>query len=248
MKSKITLLCLIAILLTMNSINAQEPGAIATGPNSVITDEDALAAWERRIPEIEFLTGPASDVARELGHHFPEVNFVMPKGDLAFFLDLQLRAVSLGEILKALEMTTEGQIQSRMETERLVTFQVRSRPQTNGSKPVLRAFNLQNYLRMFPSVDPQTGAVLPKKEEQEKDRERRIFQLHEALQASFDMMRRANPNNENIKMPEIDIHSEPALLIVVGTPESLKVVDQIVGALIGQEKKLQPDLLDVYIE
>src|SRR5215212_4942525 len=69
-------------------------------------------AWQRRLPEIDLGDRlPLADVAKNLTERFPEVNFVVPETARDEPVPrLNLRNVTLSEILKAIEIASEGRI------------------------------------------------------------------------------------------------------------------------------------------
>lgn len=86
----------------------------------VMTEAEVGAAWQRRIPEIDLGDQlPLAEVAKNLGERFREVNFVVPERARSEAVPrLVLRNVTLGEILKAIELASEGRIRGGLKTAR----------------------------------------------------------------------------------------------------------------------------------
>lgn len=278
MKSKITLLSFIALFAFARHATSQEPmpalpfasdeelthgvpnppvidpatGAVLNPAAAKLLAEQA--AWERRIPNLTVDSHPLGDLIANLRTKFPEINFVVPESGLEKPVSLRLQSVTLAEILRALEISSEGMIRAQRDSSspRIVAFRVDKRPEPQESKPVLRAYNLENYLRVsiprmtMENGEPETDRLRENRREQLK--EKKIQSLHHHLEMSFAMMQLSDPDNDRIKMPLIEFSRNSDLLIAVGTPESLQIVDEVVRALISQERNLQPELLDVDIE
>lgn len=223
MKTFITATGLALLLLLPAQLTAQNQPKDAETDSGSDVQNLANSDREIRIPEINFDNIPLSDAVQILGQEFPEINFVTSGEVGDFIINLHLRSVTLKEILKAIEITASGQVRANQTEDRLVAFYGRRPPEK--PKPVLRAYNLKQYLAS--RVDTES----------EEEVNRALENLYDVLNTSWDMLQKAEPNNEDFVRPQLRIHPQTQLLIAVGNPEALQVIDQVVGELSRQESK-----------
>jgi hypothetical protein len=171
--------------------------------------------WQEKAPkDISFKNLPCGEVVRLLREYFPKMNFIVdPELDGETVQIEQLRNVTLEDILSALNLASRGAIRATPVKDNIVSLQrggVRMRPEK-----MCRPFGLSRYL----SGKGDAGI-----NEAMKD-------LQDALQTCWKMMSEANGSGGNAGEPLMNLHKGTMLLLVVGTPEQLDVVSQVVGQL-----------------
>jgi hypothetical protein len=72
---------------------------------------EVVAAWEKVVERLDYEGLPLSEVVQDLRHIFPKVNFIVPQSAMeAQVGHVTLRSVTLADILKAIELSSEGRI------------------------------------------------------------------------------------------------------------------------------------------
>ena len=138
-----------------------------------------------------------------------------------------LRSVTLEEILKAIGPATEGRVQVIWnDNDRLVIFDQASRalpvdpatgqPFPNSGKKICRVYNVSDYLN---------GLA-------DKDADKAIAEIQNVLETAWKMLRDANSDIDE-PIPTLSVHRGTKLLIAVGRPEDLMILDQVVTRLQG---------------
>jgi hypothetical protein len=220
--------CLMALFLVVaNEVIAAdkaEPGNVS--PKQA-AEPDASAAWQRRIPEMVSDNLPLGEIIKELRRRFPEINFLIKQQTetdidvAATTINMSVRAVTLQEFLKALEIAAQRPIQiTGGPDERLVVFESKAAAVAVDAaglplRPVIqtRVFNIGSYLA-------RAG-----KEEKEA-----LVELEEVLKLTGALFTEANPTARPFK-PKLQIHRGTKLLIAVGSVEELNVIQQVVNSL-----------------
>ena len=189
-----------------------------------VAQPDAAAAWQRRIPELMADNLPLEEIVKELRRQFPEINFLLrnpgeePTEVGSVSIRMVLRAVTLSEILKALELAASSPIQvTGVPDERLVVFEMK-RVET-GLPPVgieTRVFNLRRYLE---SRSDEEEALALK-------------QLEDVVHVTANALANASAGQRRLN-PELKFHPSTKLLIVVGRPAEVQVVQEVVKELQG---------------
>ena len=177
---------------------------------------DGLAARERLLADISIKDTPLSEVVDQLRDTFPEINFIITGDANNFAVTLQLRSVNLDDILMALTIASNDQIEVEEVNERLVTIRPVVR---EARKPMLRAFNLSSYLA--------------KRGGSEEENEEALQEVYDVLINAWEMFQSANHEMRHVAMPSLSHHRNTKLLIVVGLEEHLQVIEQVVNALQG---------------
>ncbi len=195
---------------------------------------NAFVPATNRIKEFHVDGLPLAEVVKNLQEQFPDVNFLMTPEvrDFAEPIVLQLRSVTLQEILTAIQLTTRGALQiNPLFNEKMVSLSLDPNVIMEGKLPkpqkICRAFSLSNYLSNR-SPD-QTSAALK--------------EVEDALAQCWSMLSKANSkaNKDNkFERPELSLHPETKLLIVVGEPEQLEVVAQVVNEIERGVQKKSP--------
>ena len=203
-----------------------------TPPKTVKTnlpEPDVTAAWLRRVAEFNIDGLPLSEVVKGLRQQFPEINFII-KGDDDNSLDnLSIRAtwklLTLDEILNGLQLAYEDQLHVRYgsapkdqighaEKERFVVFERPHRQGMTGNEVITRTYNLSRYLERA-SAD---------------ESDRAMVDLESVIRQAADMTEAAAKGGRHLQ-PKLSLHRGTKLLIAVGRPEEMILVDGIVREL-----------------
>lgn len=224
--------------------DAKAPGAAGKA------DAELAAAWEKVVPRLEYERLPLSEVAQDLRRMFPKVNFIVPQsaGD-AEVGHVTLSSVTLADILKAIELASEGRIVASVagggpggfppgmggavdpltgapvapSRSNMVHFVHQPNLGVPGAPSPIecRAFNLTRYLR------GRTGAA----------RDAAIKSLEEAITLALGMLQQAD---SQVERPQFSIHAETSLFIAVGRVKELGVVAQIINEMQNAPMMVQP--------
>jgi hypothetical protein len=205
------------VLISMSMVIAQGQGiskneAFGAAP-------DALSSlWEKQLDLVVFENLLLSEVVEFLRQEFDGLNFVLAEElrDVEPFL--KLRWVTISDILEGLALATDGLVQHKQVSERLVHLSVDPGVQR---RPELKAFNLRNYFDAFGGEEEEA-----------------LKELYQVLEQGWIMMRQANGGRSRGRQPELNIHQKTKLLIAVGYETELRVVEAIVDALHGGRSKI----------
>jgi len=225
---------LLSVITALPSLVLPLSGGLSAEPAPPALEAEVTKAWQRRIPEIRADNLPLSAVADGLRQEFPEVNFIVPNHALDATVRITLRSVTLGDILKAIELASDGRIQATVAgmgqrqdpaTGLLVptaSSDVRSNlvsfafagyvAESPPAPPACRVFSLVSYLAGL--GENEVGAA--------------VRSLHEAFEAALEMLKRVD---KDVRSPELTIHLGTKLLIAVGREKELAVIDQIIKEL-----------------
>lgn len=182
------------------------------------------AAWDRRIPVFEIDDLPLFEVVTHLRDLFPELNFLVRNTTApgAKSLDIagvsikaKLRNVTLAEILKATELASDHPIKINASREdRLIVFEAHDKTVTGEKPPIVtRAYNLGDYLAGL--NEEQTGKAMQ--------------DLHEVIFIAG-RYKEEIAGGQRIA-PKIHFHPGTKLLIAIGRPDEMEIVEQIAGEL-----------------
>jgi hypothetical protein len=216
---------LLALLLVagpgLSGADRVEPAKAGGGK---VAQPDAAAAWQRRLPELMADNLPLEEIVQELRRQFPEINFLLrnpgdePSDVGSVSVRMVLRAVTLSEILKALELAASSPIQvTGVPDERLVVFEMK-RVET-GLPPAgieTRIFNLRTYLE---NRTQEEEAIALK-------------QLEDVVRVTAIALANAS-SGQRLLNPQLKFHPSTKLLIVVGRPAEVQVVQEVVKELQG---------------
>ena len=200
-------------LFTVCAMSADERQA---PPPSKSPASDVSAAWKRRVPSLEIDNLPLSEVALMLRKQFPEVNFIVPENARDATVHLTLRSAALDEILKAIELASEGRIRANYQKDQpdnLVGFMVARAP-VRQTPVICRVFSLASYLEG----------------RNENDADRAIAQLYQVLEVAWEMTKKYE---RDVQAPSLHIHGGTKLLIAVGREKELAVIEQVIRELQG---------------
>jgi hypothetical protein len=177
--------------------------------------------WKRQLARVWFEGIPLGEVVKFLREKFPEINFVVvgEAGGHAVFCELH--SVGLADILKVFELAANGSLRVTRENERLISFTINDPPRPSvptPDPPMCRVFNLGRYLE---GKSPE-------------ELDRAIQAIEEVVRMSLEMMADLGDAQglSRVQMPEMSIHRDTKLLIVVGRAgPSMEAVEQVVQAL-----------------
>ena len=206
-----------------------------TKPAKVVPEPNASAAWQRRIPDYFSDALPLNEIVVHLRQQYPEINFLIKQQteteiDVASItVRMTVRAVTLQEFLRALEIAAERPIQiTGAPDERLVVFESKSAAVAVDAaglplRPVVqtRVFNISRYL-----------------ERSNKEEKEALAELNDVLELTGVLLTEANRGARPFK-PKLHIHRGTKLLIAVGSIEELNVIDQVVNSLQNSQPQIK---------
>jgi type II secretory pathway component GspD/PulD (secretin) len=169
--------------------------------------------------DVNFKDAPIADVIEFLSKKDEGFNVVVQQNVKDIGVSLKLRNVSAQQVLNALPFASEGTVQLEDLPDGIVGVKAAMPPQAFGNdglpiRPECRIFSLSAYLA---GKDEKAGAAA-------------IEQFHQSLDAAVRMLNNASPQT-GVKVPQLQVNPETKLLIAVGMPDDLAVVEQLVGAL-----------------
>lgn len=146
-------------------------------------------------------------------------NAVVQQNVKGIKVSLKLRNVTTQQVLSALTFASENSVELEELPDGIVGVKATVPPQSVGEnglpiRPECRIFSLAAYLA---GKDERAGAAA-------------IEQFHQSLDAAVRMLNNASPQT-GVKVPQLQVNPETKLLIAVGMPDDLAVVEQLVGAL-----------------
>lgn len=162
---------------------------------------------------------PLEEIVKNLRKDFPEINFILPEELGQIIVRLELRDVGLSEITQAIQIAcrSENILIQQENSERLFSFQRNPRAAANAeNKPVLRAFNLTGYLATRPPAEQESA----------------IKMIYELAEQAVHLLESAR---QKVSLPRIEMHLGAKMLMAVGTPDQLQVLEEIVSSLPGME-------------
>ena len=189
----------------------------------------------KRLVRLDNIDGlPLVEVVKMLGEKFSEVNFIVPNDVRELPVNLfELRNVNLQEILRAMELSSKGKIRAQPVSESMVVFNSGPAGGPGERQAICRGFSLN---RMLAGKSPEEVDAA-------------MAELESALKQGWKMLQDYNQQDE--KQPDMSFHRTTKLLIVVGTPDQIETVSQIVTELqlgvqpqpigIGNDNRRGPD-------
>lgn len=204
------------LILSPTGLVAAETRPVPPPPGYTVAKADD--PWERRLKELRLDGVPLMELMRFLEEKFPEVNFVLTPGDDDPSVSLNLRGVTLDDIFMAVNLATRGRVQATKVTDRMVNLRLLEAPPTEPApRKICRAFSLSRYLSG--RSNEQMDLAL-------KD-------LEDALERCRQMLQEANPGERMNQELKLSLHRTTKLLLAVGLPEQLAVVEEVVNQLEG---------------
>jgi hypothetical protein len=171
---------------------------------------------------VEFKEATIAEVIEFLAKKDAGFNAVVQPSVQTCRVSLKLRNVTSGQVLSALPFASEGAVElENLPDVEIVGVKAVMPPAVVGEdglpiRPECRIFSLAAYLA---GKDEKAGAAA-------------IEQFHRSLNAAVEMLNNASPQ-ARVKTPQLQVNPETKLLIAVGLPDDLAVVEQLVTALQG---------------
>lgn len=186
------------------------------------TEAEVNAAWERRMNEVMLDNMPLGEVVQQIRAQYPEINFhLRVRGPESVEISgvtvriTKLRAVTLAEFIQVLELSTDRPIQVTAKPgTRLVVFDIKA--EAADSVPALetRIISLAEY------IGNRSGTEM----------DERMVQFDDVLERARTTVLQANQGKRDLH-PTINFHRGTKLLIVVGRPDELALVQEVVSGL-----------------
>jgi hypothetical protein len=167
-------------------------------------------------PKVQFEDATIAEAVEYIAQKVPGVNILVPESVKSVRISLNLRNVNTAQLLEAIAYTTEG----RVETGELgggVRYLKLSPGAQEEARPESRIYNLAAYLGNKDA--PQQAEA--------------VEELEKTLIMTVEMLQQADPSSR-ARLPRMKVNSATRLLIAVGRPEDLAVLEQLVEALQGQ--------------
>jgi hypothetical protein len=169
---------------------------------------------------LEFNEAYLSEAADFLAKQFDGANFVVPPKVARLRVTVKLRNVTLDQALQAIAFATENRLQINQVAENVYGFSIADGQP--GSAPDERAM-----CRIFSLASaPAFIGIAPDKVN------KMVTELKETLENAINMLRRAEPTS-TVETPPLQFHPSTKLLIAVGKPGELAILEQLVMALGG---------------
>ena len=169
---------------------------------------------------LQFNEASLQEAADFLAKQFEGANFVVPPKVARMRVTVKLRNVTLDQALQAIAFATENRLQTNQVAENVYGFSIADGQP--GSAPDERAM-----CRIFSLASaPAFIGIAPDKVN------KMVAELKETLENAINMLRRAEPTS-TVETPPLQFHPSTKLLIAVGKPAELAIVEQLVSALGG---------------
>lgn len=181
--------------------------------------ESAKLAYAREIAEVKYDSLPLEEIVARLREDFPEINFILPEELGEVIVRLELRNVTLTEIMQAIQIAGRLEhLKFEQTGERLFTFRRdEDAAQRETPKPALRTFNLSGYLAGRDEVAMDKA----------------LKELHQLLEDSWTMLLGADSSLRGTAPIQLRVHPGTQMLISVGSPDQLRALEEIVYNLPG---------------
>ena len=210
------------------------------------------STWENLvIPECQFEGLPLSEVVSFLRSEFQGVQFVTAGPVDKVLVDLELRSVGLKNILKAVEIQQQGMVKITDEGGDMYSIQVRM---PRESKPILKAFSFGPYFHRIQGElfqqekwkideaiksageDKRAAADIQRKYQEEllRNASRELDEeLYTTIINALESYKAVLGDSQSMEMPKLQTHMSSKLVIVIGQPDAVNVVGEIVKAMNG---------------
>jgi hypothetical protein len=170
---------------------------------------------------LQFREASIEEAAEFLAKQFEGANFVVPATVARLRVTLKLRNVTLEQALQAIAFATENRVNTSQVAENVYGFSFIGAEQ-RGSPPEERAACRIFSLASAPSFAGNSPDKVNKM----------IEELKGTLDSAIKMLRDAEPTS-SVDVPQLQFHPSTKLLIAVGKPEELAIIEQLVSALGG---------------
>jgi len=207
-------------IISLSALAASTP--FAFGQSKPAPEPSVTAARGGAVSmDVDFKDATIAEVIESLSKKDDGFNSVVQPSLKDVKVSLKLRNVTTQQVLSALTFASEGGVELEDLPDGIVGVKATRSPQTFDSdgrpiRPECRIFSLAGYLV---GKDEKAGHAA-------------IEQFHQSLEAAVQMLNQASPQS-SVKVPQLQVNPETKLLIAVGMPDDLAVVEQLVGALQG---------------
>lgn len=205
--------------------NAQEskpkPERVPAATNSDRAVTAPNAAKDSRA-KIDVVDASIQELARLLEAQFEGANFVVPQTVANVRVTLKLRNVTLDQALQAIGFATENRVLAEEITENVYGFRLIPRTMPDGQpepQTAVRVLSLAGAPQLGGEASPDTFKKV-------------VEELELAFNDAIAMLREADPAS-TVEQPRLKFHPSTRLLVAVGKPEELNIVEQLVAALGG---------------
>ena len=203
------------------------------------------------IPECQFEGLPLLEVVSFLRSEFHGVQFVTAGPADKVLVDLELRSVGLKNILKAVEIQQQGMVKITDEGGDMYSIQVRI---PRESKPILKAFSFGPYFHRIQGElfqqekwkideaiksageDKRAAADIQRKYQEEllRNASRELDEeLYTTIINALESYKAVLGDSQSMEMPKLQTHMSSKLVIVIGQPDAVNIVGEIVQAMNG---------------
>jgi hypothetical protein len=218
-------------------------GAAERKVSSVADSGETAAAWQKRLPEFWSDNLPLGEIARQLRGHFPDINFIVPSSAEGASVTVVLRSVTLGDLLKAIELASEGRIRgSVVGTETFIHSggglpidSATGLPVTKVSDAVrsnLVSFTFNPNVSGQSPPNPVTSRVFSLAAylagRSDEDAQQAIRALYDVFQVALQMRKKFDAD---VQTPDFTIHQGTKLLVAAGRESELMILQQIIKEL-----------------
>ena len=221
-------LALAGQLRAQSANEAQPPGAVPAtkpqraAPSAAALEKQARGLRERRI-DIEFNGLDLSAAMEFVRAQLPELNVVVPPRLASTPIgQLKLHNVTLAGLVQAITAATDGVVNGEFVNDEYLTFT--NDQAERAPEPVCRVLSLRQYL----------GG------KNERDADRAIDELTEVVTLACKQLERGR-NGSHVAAPEFSVHRATKLLIAVGAPEAVAIVEEVVSAASGTSTGNNPN-------
>lgn len=227
MKHLLPTLALALGLAGFNLTQAQQPQPSA---NENATTAVPKNAWDRQVAELVFVDETYEFVAALLRHHFPEFNFIVEEGfGKEVAPAIAIRNSRIHGILAALEAASPN-TRATLVTDNIVAIGPRTNGiSTNTARPVVQTFNVRGYLFTKTHHAKDESA-------REEAEDKALRELELLVEESWSMLQEADSSLRQTPPPRLRMHKGTQMLISVGNPDQLRVIEEIVYSLPGMEQ------------
>lgn len=213
--------------LPFRETNAQESQPPrAPSPPTIVASGNAPKAGGESRSKIELTNSSIEELARLLEGEFERASFVVPQTVANIRVTLKLRNVNLNQILQAVAFATEQRVAAEEITENVYGFRLVPRTLPNGQpepQTAVRVLSLAGAPQLAGGASAEASAESFKKV---------VDELATAFNDAVVMLREADPGS-TVEQPRLKFHPSTKLLVAVGKPEELNIVEQLVAALGG---------------
>jgi type II secretory pathway component GspD/PulD (secretin) len=175
--------------------------------------------------DLNFQDAYLSEVAEFLTERFPGTNFVVPPKAAQIRISMKLRNVTLAQTLEAIAFASENRVKSQELTEDMFGFQPTLELENESPGKVT--------CRMFSLAAP----IEALSDHSEKGQNDFFAELNSTIEGATKLLHEADPLAD-VESPRLQFHPATKLLVVVGKPAALNMVEQFVFAMGGRSAEV----------